>query len=180
MKLLKRLQRIISLILVTALILLLSINIYSIAARIINEGKQSTIFGYSSAVVITGSMSGSIEVNDVVITHREDSYVPGDIIMFHSGNHAVTHRIVSCTEEGFITKGDANNAEDQNVVTEEQIIGKVIRVIPGLGVVQQFTSSPLGMLCIALLAFLLIAGPTLFSPDKSNEGGNANGKDQEE
>lgn len=179
MKRLKRLSRILSLILVAVLILLLSINIYFIAAKAITGGKQPTLFGYSSAVVITGSMSGSIEVNDLVITHKEDNYLPGDIIMFHSGTHVVTHRIVECVTEGFLTKGDANNATDQDIVVGEQIIGKVILVIPRLGVVQQFTSTPLGMLCIALLGFLLIAGPTLFHSENTNEGGDANGKDQE-
>ena len=45
----------------------------------------------------------------------------------------VTHRIVEKSEEGYHTKGDANEEEDAGIVSEEQVIGKVIAVLPWLG-----------------------------------------------
>ena len=40
----------------------------------------------------------------------------GDIITFPDGAFVTTHRIVEETAEGFITRGDYNNASDQEVV----------------------------------------------------------------
>jgi signal peptidase len=50
----------------------------------------------------------------------------------------ITHRIVAIDvdENGarrFITKGDANNVRDQAPARAENIIGRVVKVLPGMG-----------------------------------------------
>ena len=45
----------------------------------------------------------------------------------------VTHRIVEKREEGYRTKGDANEEEDAGIVSEKQGIGNVIAVLPWIG-----------------------------------------------
>ncbi len=77
-----------------------------------------------------------------------------------SGN-IITHRIskiVNLGEQyGFITKGDSNDIEDEDIVTYNQVIGKVILVMPKFG---QFVSilknKVFFSFCIAILVFILI------------------------
>ena len=57
-------------ILVIAGIVLLA-NLYRLAAREIFKVKSPTVFGFSSAVVLTGSMSGAIEPDDLIITRKQ-------------------------------------------------------------------------------------------------------------
>lgn len=134
-------------------------NVYRMIAQNVMGVTQPQVFGWSSAVVISGSMADAINVNDLVVVHNQDSYETDDVIMFESGRNLVTHRIINITDEGFTTKGDANNTADANPVTEEQIVGKVVWVIPKVGVVIGWLQTPLGMLCLVLVGFLLIEGP---------------------
>ena len=45
----------------------------------------------------------------------------------------VTHRIVEKRKEGYCTKGDSNEEEDIGIVSEGQVIGNVITVLPWIG-----------------------------------------------
>lgn len=171
MKLLRITGRILSIALTAVLALLLACNLYTIAARYFGGVQQPAVFGYSVAVVISGSMSGSIEVNDMVVIHEEDSYALGDVVTFRSGKNLVTHRIVGTAEGGFITKGDANNASDLDPVPPEDIVGKVIWVIPKIGAMIEFIRTPLGMTALVLIGFALIELPIVFrrKGDTANE-----------
>ena len=87
----------------------------------------------------------------------------GDIIAYMSSGSAVTHRItaIETAEDGsllFTTKGDANETEDTQPVTEEQLIGIYWGRIPKLGDFALFLQQPLGMLLfigVPLLAFII-------------------------
>jgi signal peptidase len=68
---------------------------------------------------------------------------------------AVTHRIVSITDEEVITKGDANNTND-SPITREQIKGEVVFAIPFVGYLVNIIKSPIGTLCIIALAIFLL------------------------
>ena len=105
-------------------------NLYRLAAREIFKVKSPTVFGYSSAVVLTGSMSGTIEPDDLIITRKQSDYMVGDIVMYQTGGTPVTHRIISENEKGYRTKGDANNADDGTDIPKEDVVGKVVLVIP--------------------------------------------------
>ena len=143
------------------LVLLLAAQGYLAAARLIAKKSNPTIFGFQSAVVLTGSMSGAIEAGDLILVHAEKEYAAGDIILFKDhGGTRVTHRIVQKTPQGFVTKGDANDTEDAGAVLPEQILGKVVLVVPYLGRAVQFLKTPAGLLLlfICLLAVLFLSG----------------------
>ncbi len=85
-------------------------------------------------IVLSGSMEPSVRTGSVVIVDgRKNEWNPGEVITYRRGNMVVTHRIVEKSEEGYHTKGDANEEEDAGIVSEEQVIGKVIAVLPWLG-----------------------------------------------
>ena len=159
MSIAQKIKKIANTLLIGALLLVLAANCYMMFARFVLHEQQPDVLGYSSAVVISGSMSGSIEINDMILIHEEDTYTVGDVITFYSGSSLVTHRIVGETERGFITKGDANNTADLYLVPIEHVVGKVVLVIPQIGVAIQFMQTPLGMTILLGIAILMIFLP---------------------
>ena len=170
MRVTETLKKTANMLIVGTLVIILAANCYMLFARFVLHEQQPDVLGYSSAVVISGSMSGSIEINDMIIIHEQDAYTTGDIITFYSGNSLVTHRIISETEEGFITKGDANNAADLQPVPITDVVGKVVVIVPKAGAAIQFLQTPLGMTILLGIAVLLILMPG--RRDEENEGGS--------
>lgn len=91
-------------------------------------------------VVATGSMEPTIQTGDIVLVCKTNpqKLETDDIIQYQKDSYTVIHRIIECnkTEDeltGFITKGDNNNAPDNEEVLPEQVKGRVILVIPKVG-----------------------------------------------
>jgi len=110
--------------------------------------------------VYTGSMQPAISVGSVVVIKPADpeTLKIGDIICFRlSEPTSITHRIFNITDEGFITKGDANEDPDQWIVKKENVTGKAILTIPYIGYIGYFVRTPIGfILLIVIPATLLI------------------------
>jgi len=154
----KKLGNILSTGIIVLLLVLIGCNCYLLVVRSFTANKHPTIFGNLLAVVYSGSMSGTLEVDDIVVIRPRNSYGTGDIICFKEGDSLVTHRIVEETQEGYITKGDANNAVDVGTVAFGSIVGAVVFVIPKAGAVQQFIMSLpglLGLMAAVLIIFFL-------------------------
>ena len=150
---------------------LLAANLYAIGIRHFTGTPQPAVFGWSWAVVISGSMEPAIRVNDLVVVHEQSRYEVGDIITYETGNSVVTHRIIEKDAAHYITQGDANNTHDLNPVPENRVVGKVVAVIPGLGRFIEYLRTPLGMTCLVLVGFLLIEIPYLLDKRREEEGG---------
>ena len=76
--------------------------------------------------VETGSMEQGIHAGDYVLICEQDKYVVGDIVTYRKNDYFITHRIVKrVMGDKVITKGDANNAEDEEIDISS-IEGKVI------------------------------------------------------
>lgn len=95
--------------------------------------KYANILGFTMFEVVTGSMSGTIEIDDYVIVKETTDINVKDIITFQDGDSFVTHRVVEIRGDKIITRGDANNSDDKEI-TYDDIVGKVIYVLPGAGV----------------------------------------------
>ena len=150
---------------------LLICNLTIIIKGSVNPSKPPSILGTTPMVVLSGSMSGSaedhIEVGDLIFIGKAEAkeLSVGDVIAFQEENSqtVVTHRIieVKSAEDGtpfFITKGDANNTEDENPVTADRLIGIYKFRIAGVGNFALFLQTPLGMLIfigVPLLAFII-------------------------
>lgn len=102
------------------------------------------VFPVYPSVILTGSMEPLIMPGDVVLVHKisnEDEIYElskGDIINFKRGNIIITHRIKEVLKDeagnlSFETKGDNNNAIDEEKVQSNDIKGTVIKVVPKLG-----------------------------------------------
>ena len=96
-----------------------------------------SMFGYSSLLVATGSMSGTIEEGDLIFIKDTGDYKIGDIVTFFQEDDTIptTHRIWNIDEDGkFITRGDANNSYDPKHITSDEIYGEVVLVVPAVGI----------------------------------------------
>lgn len=125
-----------------------------------------------SYVVISGSMTPAIAVNDAIIVNEVSptSIDVGDVIVFHarseidSDNIDVTsHRVVEIvrTDNGlaFKTKGDANEEPDPGLVPADALVGRMAFMIPYIGYVITFASSKIGFITLVAIPLgLLILG----------------------
>ncbi len=124
---------------------------------------------FSVYTIVSISMEPTINVYDVIINTKVDNpseIKQGDVITFISTwqvtyGMTITHRVIGTKtlDDGslcYITRGDNNTQEDQACVKENNVIGKVKAVIPGLGRIQSFLSSSLGWLLIVIVPALYI------------------------
>lgn len=168
-KLLKSILRI-ALLIFTAIVI--GLNVYNINATRLAGNTVPMPFGVGAATVLSGSMEPELSVGDLLIIVKQDSYSVRDIVVYQDGRTAVTHRIVSISEDGIITRGDANNADDEPI-TSEQIKGKVLLAIPLVGFVVNAIKSPIGTLCILALAIFLLERSFRAEKEKEQEELNA-------
>ncbi|MCI8391702.1 MAG: signal peptidase I [Roseburia sp.] len=113
------------------------------------------LMGYEIYHVISGSMEPQIPVGSViyVAAAAPEDVLENDVIAFWSNDSVVTHRVMSnrMVEGEFVTKGDANEAEDINTVPYENLIGQVKYHIPILGDLMVILTGTVGK--IYLLGF---------------------------
>lgn len=120
-------------IVIAIMIIIIIIAGYGAIQTQILKKDYVNIFGYTIFQVATGSMSGTIEVKDIVIVQLTNQVEKNDIIVFKQDQNIITHRLIDKKENELITKGDANNAEDKPIQTDD-VIGKVIKIIPNIAV----------------------------------------------
>lgn len=125
------------------------------------------LFGIRPMVVCSGSMEPSYPVGSLIYVRGCDAneVEAGDVITFRlSGGTVVTHRVVEKPEglQYFRTKGDANQTPDEGMVPYENLIGKPIFMIPGLGFAAAYLGTASGrMIAIAAVILIHLAGRML-------------------
>ena len=127
---------------------------------------NNSVFGFRLFTVATGSMKGVYNVNDVIAVKDFDNkkLKVGDDIAFIGNrggleNKLVTHRIIKIEEESnvriFTTKGVKNSVEDPSI-TESQILGKVVGVVPVVTQINHVLKSQLGFFCLIFWPLVLV------------------------
>lgn len=144
-------------------------------------------------VVVSGSMVPTININDLIIVQGVNPRIlkEGDIIVFHDprfkisptcgGGHCIVHRIIQVLNTNppqFKTKGDANMLPDPFTIDSDHIIGKVILIIPKVGIVARVFKPPYNYLLviIILVAFIFYEANDIFreATEKEYEWKNIN------
>ncbi|OGD96495.1 signal peptidase I, partial [Candidatus Curtissbacteria bacterium RIFCSPLOWO2_01_FULL_41_28] len=139
-------------------------------------------FGNKALIVRSGSMQPAIKVGDLVVVKTQhglltpqpisdnplssakiSSYKVGETIAFKSQNGSkvfTTHRIVGKEiQEGKVfyrTKGDANDSADENLVAEENVVGKSMFRLPHFGKLFAFAKSNIGFPLLVIFPALLV------------------------
>jgi len=123
-----------------------------------------TLAGFRFLIVRSGSMEPAIGTGDVVVvkTVRPAEVSTGQVVTFRDAtrdDHLVTHRVVRVVRvDGrydFVTRGDANTAEERWSVGAGGSIGAVRATIPMIGYPLNWLGSA------AVRVWLLIAGSVL-------------------
>ena len=133
--------------------LLLIILIFILAPRLPIKDN------YSLRMVTSGSMRPTIKTGSIIVVRPASVYKIRDIITFQTGKgekDVVTHRIIQEEGDQFVTQGDANNVADMKLVSEKQILGKMLFTVPYVGYLANFSHSILGFILFIVIPGLVI------------------------
>ena len=175
MKGLRRAGRVIQVAVTGVLAVLLLGNLYLLTAEKLFGVSNPTFFGYTTAIVTSGSMEPALWVDDLILIHAQDSYQQGDIITYQSDGGLVTHRVVEndTASQELVTKGDANAQADVYPVGYDRVIGRVEYSIPYWGRMATALRQPSGIaICAAIFALALVLW-TVADRGKSKRGNTA-------
>lgn len=152
----KKICRILLNIILIAVSIVTILVAYNLVQTKIMKKDYCNFFGYTIFKVSTGSMSGTIEVGDIIIVKIEkDNINENDIISFKQDGYTITHRVIEINGGNLTTKGDANNASD-NPILKTDIIGKVIKIIPNISIWEKVFTTPKVYISIAVTVFLFV------------------------
>ena len=149
------------------LIPVLAINLWIMYQANTDKDNVPNVMGYKPFIVLSGSMETEIHVGDLIITKIVDpkDLKENDVIAFRDAEGTVTtHRIIEIITKNdityFVTKGDNNASQDQNLVEYKDVEGIYITRIPGIGTIMNELTKPtiiviviLGVTIIFILLF---------------------------
>jgi len=134
---------------------LIILCVYTFVVTDILKKDHVNVFGYTYFVVATGSMSGTIEVNDIIFVKLTKDVKKNDVISYRTKTgDIITHRLIDKVGKRLITKGDANNTQD-DPITKSAVIGKVVTIV-----------SPKIILEFIALCLIIFIGLALLNFDK--------------
>ncbi|RLE58973.1 MAG: signal peptidase I [Thermoprotei archaeon] len=122
---------------------------------------------YSAMIVSSDSMAPYLNVGDIVIVDRYPAKIDvGDVIVFiDPSSRLCVHRVIEIRNsnhaEVYVTRGDSNPTPDPWWLTRNEIIGKVVFKIPGLGRLILNMSKLMGPLMIIVGALLMLIAFTV-------------------
>lgn len=111
----------------------------AIAVMVMIVMLVSCQFRFGAIVIGTGSMTGEMNVGDVVIYERYEGedIKTDDVIVFYRYDTLTVHRVVDIKYidgiKRYYTKGDANEEMDSGYVTDSSIVGIVKGKVPYVG-----------------------------------------------
>ncbi|MBS3902634.1 MAG: signal peptidase I [Dethiobacter sp.] len=129
------------------------------------------VAGYKIYIVLSGSMSPAFEAGSVVLVRPIEATAlqVGDIITYHDpdpekAETIVTHRVIAVQPTdpvSFITRGDANDANDPLPLPAANLIGRVDFNVPHLGFIFSFVRTRMGIILLVIVPAVLIIATEL-------------------
>ncbi|MBQ3921570.1 MAG: signal peptidase I, partial [Firmicutes bacterium] len=132
-----------------------------------NVNNVASLFGYTPLSVQTESMAPFFNAGDLIIIKKCDPMTlkEGDVITFHTiieNQYALnTHRIAKIDDNGgsgvrsYTTKGDNNAIADTHIISDNDIVGKYVVKLGGVGKFVDFLASSTGFLIVIVVPMLL-------------------------
>lgn len=121
----------------------------------VQNKEYVNLFGYSIFSTETGSMSPTIKKGDIVIVKIGEQVQEQDIITYKQDTSFITHRIIKIDENSIIVKGDNNNTQDE-AITQDMIIGKVVYIIKNVEIWKNVFSDMKVIIPIIITVILLV------------------------
>lgn len=129
--------------------IILAISIYNNIQIQVLGNKYSSFFGYSTFEVQTGSMADTINIGDWIIVKKSPIIKLNDIVTYEKNNEFITHRVVELYKNSYVTKGDANSGKD-DAINKDQIVGKVVKILPGFGIIRKTLFNPVVLMALII------------------------------
>ncbi len=145
----------------------MAIGVLALMGLYIVSSNFDIFGGYKSFLVQSGSMEPAIMTGDIIVIRNQESYLINDVVTFRDDdNRVVTHRLIENKEEDgkavFATKGDANRSQDFGTIGQNQIMGKVVLVVPKLGYLVAFSKSLPGLIILVMIPAVIFLVDELF------------------
>lgn len=131
---------------------------------------------YTFMSVISGSMSPTFNVYDMIIDKKlaPENLKKGDVITFWKDNKTlVTHRIVGIQNQNgkiaYMTRGDANNVNDKELVDSSNVEGTYLFRIPYVGLIITRLREPIILTIIWVLFLYAMLSEFVFRKKNNNK-----------
>lgn len=125
--------------------------------------EPNNFFGIYIFDIISKSMVPTLQENDIIIVKKIDltELKINDMISFRNNEKIISHRIIKIEKDKgkllFTTKGDNNKLQDDFKVGENQIYGKIVFNIHGIGKQIRYLHEKNGlMIIIIVICFIFI------------------------
>lgn len=122
-------------------------------------------------IVEGNSMLPTLKDGDLVVLRgvEVEGIAEDDIIVYSSPiwKQFIVHRVVEIVYDaqgeivGIITKGDNNKSVDPALVSDNEVIGRVIASVHGVGLMIKIFRSPQGMALLGIIIVLLVIWSTV-------------------
>lgn len=161
----QKIKKIFCIILYILLIPIIFFSLFLIFLELGNSYELPSFLNMNVYIVTSQSMSPKLNEGDIVVVRKgydNNSYKVGNIITFvrHDGE-IITHRIERIVKSelrnSYVTKGDNNDQEDEEIVTYDMIIGRVVYTMPKLGILVSLLKNKLFFsACIVVLILIIL------------------------
>lgn len=128
-------------------------------------GGPPVVAGHYMFIVLSGSMNPAFDTGSLIFVKpkKPEEIAVGDIITFKGlgANQSLTsHRVVEINNDAgnisFITRGDANEANDPTPVPVGNLVGKVSFAIPYMGYLLDFMQTKQGLIYLVIIPGALV------------------------
>lgn len=120
---------------------------------------------YKVVIVRSGSMEPTIHTGSIVVYKPQSEYKKEDVVAFRNASTGpekivTIHRVMDVEQKDqkpfFKTKGDANKVEDAVLTPKEDVLGRVLFSMPGIGYLISWGQSPTGFVVMLVLPVTLL------------------------
>lgn len=137
----------------------LGLGAYLMSAAGLGRNQLPMPFGVGLATVESNSMQPSFGRGDLLVVGEAAEPAVGDVVVYQDPTIGlVVHRVVALDGDLVTTQGDANNTADVPF-DRSLIVGRVLAVVPALGLLVAALKTPAGVLVTLALALLLVELP---------------------
>ncbi len=165
----KIIEIILNICIIIAAFALIIVAIYSFQIHILKY-DFANFLGYSAFEVVTGSMSTTIEIGDVVLVKITDDIEVDDIIVYQEGDNFITHRVTAIEGDTIITRGDSNNTED-SPTDRSAVVGKVVKILTQFATWKKVAATP-SVYVPVMITILLLGIAFSYTTEEDNDEQN--------
>ena len=168
-KIARRILTAVGIVLCVILIPIIVSNLVLIIKGYTNKDEVPSLFSISPMYVLTDSMVPTINGGDLIFIKKVASteIAVEDVIAFFDPESMegtmIVHRVKEISADGngnitFRTMGDANNVYDTFVISSENLVGRYVFRMRGMGRVAMFMQSTYGLIVTVSVPFILLFG----------------------